>query len=291
MSRPSFASRTVLVTGASRGLGLSIAEAFWERGADLFLVARCEDALAAIASRLLQQCPTQRIGFLSVDLSNKGAAERIFAQLRDFTDRLDVVVNNAAILGPIGPFSTNDWAAWENTLQVNFLAPAAICQVTVSWMQAGGVILNISGGGATAPRPFFSAYSAAKAALVRLSETLASEVKPLGIRVNCIAPGAMNTQMNTAVLLAGPDLVGEIEHRKAIEHGKVVTPPEVPAELAVYLASDECSAVTGRLISAEWDPWRNLHSRGQELEESDIYTLRRIVPEDRGFEWGGEAPQ
>jgi NAD(P)-dependent dehydrogenase (short-subunit alcohol dehydrogenase family) len=287
MSKPDFRSKLVLITGASRGLGLALAEAFWAQGADLFILGRSGDSLSTVARGLRQGAhETQRIGWLAVDLRDASAPQRIFQGLRDFSGRLDVLVNNAAILGPIGPLADNDWTEWQNTFHINFLAPAAICRESIACMRdTGGVILNISGGGATAPRPFFSAYGAAKAALVRFSETLAAEVKQQRIRVNCIAPGAMNTQMTAAVLSAGPQLSGEAEYRKAIDQSREATPPELAAELAVYLASDDCSLITGRLISAAWDPWRDLHCRAAELESTDIYTLRRIVPEDRGREW------
>jgi NAD(P)-dependent dehydrogenase (short-subunit alcohol dehydrogenase family) len=287
MSNTDFASRVALITGASRGLGMSIAEAFWDRGADLFLVARSEASLSAVVSSLLQRGRAgQRAGFVAADLGDPGAAQRIFRQVYEFAGRLDVVVNNAAILGPIGPLTDNDWSAWQNTIQVNLVAPAAICREAVSRMREnGGVILNISGGGAAAPRPFFSAYGSAKAALVRFSETLAAEVSQYRIRVNCIAPGAMNTRMTAAVVMAGPHLSGEAEYRKAVDQAREATPPELPAALAVYLASDECSTITGRLISAAWDPWRDLHRHASELQGSDIYTLRRIMPEDRGLQW------
>ena len=230
----------------------------------------------------------QEVGYLAADLSGPETPERIFAAVRRFGGCLDVLANNAAIIGPIGPLAGNDWAEWHRTIQVNLLAPAALCRAAVAWMkaQAEGVILNVSGGGATSPRPNFSAYATAKAGLVRMSETLAEEVKPYGIRVNCLAPGTMNTDMSKAILRVGPELSGEQEYhrtREQAERGGISM--EVPAELAVYLASDKCSGITGRLISAAWDPWKDLHQRTADLEGSDIYTLRRIVPEDRGRRW------
>lgn len=284
-----FRAKTVVVTGASRGLGLSIAQGFWDAGADLFLVARSAQRLEEIAGELRSRgCEGQRAGFVADDLGAPDAPRRIFAALRSFGRRLDVLINNAAILGPIGPLAENDPQEWGRTLQVNLAAPAALCREAVPWMRqlGGGAILNISGGGATSPRPNFSAYAAAKAGLVRLSETLAAEVSGSGIRVNCIAPGAMNTEMHEAVLRAGPGPVGEQEYRKAVEQAKQGgMRMEIPAALAVYLASEASSRITGRLISAAWDPWRTLHLHDEELAASDIYTLRRIVPEDRGRQW------
>lgn len=283
-----FKKKTVVVTGASRGLGLAIARNFWEAGADLFLVARSSHRLEETAAELSAERQDQRAGFLADDLADPGAPQRIFAALGQFGNRLDVLVNNAASLGPIGPISENDTGEWQRTLQVNLMAPAALCREAIRWMkqQREGVILNLSGGGATSPRPNFSAYAAAKAGLVRLSETIAAEVSGYGIRVNCIAPGAMNTEMHQSVLRAGAEASGEQEYRKAVEQAREGgMQMEVPAALAVYLASPACSGITGRLISAAWDPWRSLHAHSSELAASDIYTLRRVVPQDRGLQW------
>ena len=284
-----FRGKTVLVTGASRGLGEEICEAFWRHGANVFLVARSGEILSALCARLAcARHDTQRAAHFVIDLSLSDAPARIFDALRSFTGRIDVLVNNAAIIGPIGPLDGNDWNGWKTAIDVNLLAPAALCRLAISPMksQGGGAIINVSGGGATSARPFFSAYAAAKAGLVRLTETIAAESSRHGIRANAIAPGAMNTEMHNAVLRAGPALAGETEYRKALEqaeHGGA--PSATAAELAVFLASDAAAGINGKLISAVWDPWKNLASRAAELANSDVYTLRRIVPEDRSFLW------
>ncbi len=284
----SFSGKTVLVTGASRGLGKHVAEAFWRNGADLFLVARSADALSAFCTQHGAGGAGQRAAYLAADLAAPETPEQIFDALHRFTGRIDVVVNNAAIVGPIGPIDENDWVLWQKAIQVNLLAPAALCRLAISQMrsQGGGAIVNLSGGGATAPRPFFSAYATAKAGLVRLTETIAFEAGRHGVRANAIAPGAMNTDMLEAVLGAGAALAGESEYRKAVEqqeHGGTL--PTTAAELAVFLASSAAAEINGRLISAVWDPWKDLASHSAELSKSDIYTLRRIVPEDRGLKW------
>lgn len=284
-----FPGKTVLVTGASRGLGRHIAEAFWRQGADVFLVARSPQALTAVSGALESSARGgQRAGYLAVDLALAEAPHRIFESLREFGDRLDVLVNNAAIVGPIGPLDENDWEQWQSAIQVNLLAPAALCRLAIPLMksQGGGAIVNLSGGGATAPRPCFSAYAVAKAGLVRLTETIAAEAGRYGIRANAIAPGAMNTEMHDAVLRAGPARAGQAEYRKALEQeASGGTPPATPAELAVFLASAAAAEINGRLISAVWDPWKDLARHAGELAGSDVYTLRRIVPKDRGLQW------
>jgi 3-oxoacyl-[acyl-carrier protein] reductase len=277
-----FRGKTVLVTGASRGLGRHIAQAFWRRGADVLMVSRSSGQELEPANE------SQRGSHFPVDLGDGNAAEAIFDGVMKFSGRLDVLVNNAAIIGPIGALEDNDFAQWQEAIRVNLLAPVALCRLAVQWMkkERAGSIINISGGGATSPRPFFTAYGTAKAGLVRFTETLAVETAGYGIRVNAIAPGAMNTEMHDAVLRAGPERVGKAEYRKAVEQAeRGGTSPETPADLAVFLASDEAAGITGRLISAVWDPWRNLAERAGELAKSDVYTLRRIVPEDRGLAW------
>ena len=289
MDNVSFLGKTVLLTGASRGLGLHIAEAFWSRGADLFLVARSGEILAALCGRLSAAAPGgRRVDQLASDLARPEAPGEIFEALRKFSPRLDVLVNNAAIVGPVGPLADNDWAQWQKTIQVNLLAPIALCRMAIQKMksQGGGAIVNLSGGGATSPRPFFSAYGTAKAGLVRFTETIAVEAAPYGIRLNAIAPGALNTEMLDTVLRAGPAAAGETEYRKALQQAESGgASPLAPAELAVFLASDAAAGISGRLISAAWDPWRKLANHTAELAGSDVYTLRRIVPKDRGLSW------
>jgi 3-oxoacyl-[acyl-carrier protein] reductase len=202
--------------------------------------------------------------------------------------RLDILVNNAAIIGPIGKVWETDWDQWNTAIRVNLLAPVELCRLVVPWMavNGGGSIINVSGGGATGPRPYFTAYGTAKAALVRFSETLARETSELRIRVNAVAPGAMATEMAEAVLRAGPERAGAEEFSRAQRQTEAgATVPENAAELVAFLASSAAERVTGRLISAVWDPWRTLSNHVAELEESDIYTLRRIVPLDRGRNW------
>lgn len=259
----------VLITGASRGLGREIARVMWKSGASVILVARSEPALAELQSELMQSVrDDQRASICVADLEDPDAPSKIVAN----SPPVDVLVNNAAILGPVGRVWENDWSGWQETVHFNLLAPVALCRAIIPQMieRGSGRIINISGGGATGPRPNFSAYATAKAGLVRFTETLAEELKETHIYVNCIAPGVMNTQMNQAIAETGLE--------KSVTRGS----PERAADLCLFLAS---STITGKLISAVWDPWRNLADHVAELNGSDIYTLRRIVPQDRGKNW------
>ncbi|HUI55022.1 MAG TPA: SDR family oxidoreductase [Bryobacteraceae bacterium] len=273
-----------LITGASRGLGRSIAAEFWNNGCHLAVVARPSAALDELAADLRSR-GTQDLQIVPADLSDPEAPAAVIDHLRGRWDRLDALINNAAVSGPIGRLWENDWRQWQETLQVNLVAPVALCRLAIPLMPRGGSIVNLSGGGATGPRPNFSAYGTAKAALVRFTETLAQEVAEKGIRVNAISPGIMATRMLDDVARAGPEHAGDDYQRALDTRRSGGQPPERAAALAWFLASPASEGITGRLISAVWDPWPNLSAHVDELRESDIYTLRRITPENRGKQW------
>lgn len=281
-------AKACLITGASRGLGAKIAKAFWEAGANLMLVARSAQALEDLAASLPEQSGRQ-VFTLAADLSDPIAPEKIITETRRRFESLQVLINNAAIQGPIGPLWENGWQAWQTTLQVNLLAPIALCRICVPWMaQHGyGKIINLSGGGGTGPRPNFSAYATAKAALIRFSETLAEESCHLGIHINCIAPGAMDTALLATLLEAGPKAAGQKEYEQALKVRETGgASPDLAVALCTFLASAASDGITGKLISAVWDPWETLPEHLDDLQKTDVYTLRRVVPKDRGLTWG-----
>jgi NAD(P)-dependent dehydrogenase (short-subunit alcohol dehydrogenase family) len=181
-----------------------------------------------------------------------------------------------------------DWSEWEEAVRINLLGTVLMCRSALGPMRARGYgkIVNLSGGGATAPLPRFSAYAASKAAVVRVTETLAEELREDHVDVNAIAPGALNTRLLDQVLEAGPEKVGRAFHERARQQrDEGGAPLEKGAALAVFLASAGSDGITGRLLSAVWDDWARLSERREDLEKTDIYTLRRIVPKDRGRDW------
>lgn len=280
--------KVCLITGATRGLGKHLTYRFWKAGYSLCLISRSEVALADIV-RSLPCAEGQQAFFYACDLACAEMVEDTVVKIKKSLPRLDVLVNNAAIQGPIGPTWENDIKAWRNTLQVNLLTPVILCHAFVPLMKRseGGAIINLSGGGAASPRAYFGAYASAKAGLVRFSETLAVETRTLGIRVNCIAPGVMKTAMLNEVLEKGADFAGEHEYAIAskvfVEGGSSM---DRVADLALFLASKEGCGVTGKLISAVWDNWEHWSDHLEELNSSDVYTLRRIAGRDRNMMWG-----
>jgi NAD(P)-dependent dehydrogenase (short-subunit alcohol dehydrogenase family) len=189
----------------------------------------------------------------------------------------------------MGAIEDVDWQSWKHAIDVNVYGSVLPCRAFLPhFKQHGyGKIVQLSGGGATNPLPRLSAYAASKAAIVRFAESLALEVRDFGIDVNAIAPGALDTRLLDEVIAAGPDAVGQGFYDRMVKtKAEGGTPLETGAALAVFLGAAVSDGITGRLISAVWDPWTDFPNRRADLEATDIYTLRRIVPKDRGLSWG-----
>ena len=277
-----------LITGGSQGLGKSIAEHFLREGANIVLCARSEKDLSATRDELEKKFPAQKISAKTCDVSNEAQVNELVAFAWRELGSIDALVLNAGIYGPMGPTESVPLAEWRRALDINLFGVLLPSRAVIPhFKQAGrGKIIVLSGGGATNPLPNISAYAASKAAVVRLMETLAEELRSFHVDVNAIAPGALATRLVDEVLAAGPDKVGAafFEKNKGWKE-KGAVPLELGASLAVYLASAESNGITGKLISAQWDPWKDLQKHRDELARSDIYCLRRIVPEDRGKKW------
>jgi NAD(P)-dependent dehydrogenase (short-subunit alcohol dehydrogenase family) len=278
-----FSGRNTLITGGSQGLGRVIVEAFLAEGANVLFCARTAADVARTQDEITPRLKSgQWLVGMACDIANPVDVAALFARAAQLGP-LHAVVNNAGIYGPIGPTEEVLLADWTQAWQVNVTGTLLVCQHAVRAMKPhrGGKIINISGGGATNPMPRFAAYAATKAAVVRLTETLAEEYRADHIDVNAVAPGALRTRLTAQVLSAGPDKAGAdffAKNKKWSEEGAV--DPKLGAALCVWLASAESDGVTGRLISAQWDPWKD-PARFRALATGDVYTLRRIVPEDR----------
>ena len=277
-----------LITGGSQGLGRTIAEYFLREGANVVLCARSEGDLSTTRDELAQRFPAQKVSARTCDVSNETEVNELVTFTLGELGSLDALVLNAGVYGPMGPTESVSLEEWRRAIDINLFGVLLPSRAAIPhFKKAGhGKIVVLSGGGATNPLPNISSYAASKAAAVRLMETLAEELKPFHVDVNAIAPGALATRLVDDVIAAGPEKVGAVffEKNKTWKE-KGAVPLELGANLAVYLASAESNGITGKLISAQWDPWKDLQAHRDELESSDIYCLRRIVPEDRGKKW------
>lgn len=281
--------RYAIITGANQGLGRAIAEAYVKAGAGVLLTARNVDLLEQVRNELAPLARTvDLVQIMRADVSDPASCDATVAHAIKLFPELNILVNNAGVYGPKGLIEEVDWDEWVQAIQINLIGLVRMCRAIIPHLRSknSGKIVNLSGGGATNPLPRISAYAASKAAVVRMTDTLAEELKDAKIDVNAIAPGALNTRLLDEVLEAGPEKVGQAFYERSLKQRDVGGAPlEKGADLAVFLASAASDGITGRLISAIWDPWADLPSKRETLAKSDIYTLRRIVPEDRGQKW------
>jgi NAD(P)-dependent dehydrogenase (short-subunit alcohol dehydrogenase family) len=292
MSMPpdTLANRCAIITGASRGLGRAIAQSYLDAGASVTVCARDAAVLEAAAVELGRYVrPGQSLLALPADISRAADVTRLVDAALARFGRLDVLVNNAGLAGPSGALEAVAWEEWLRALETNLLGAVLLSRAVLpQFKRAGrGKIIQLSGGGATQPLPMRSAYAASKAAVVRFIETLAEETRPYRIDANAIAPGALDTRMLDELIAAGPERIGSEQYQRCLQHKRDGgVPLSRGAELAVFLGSELSDGITGKLLSAVWDPWRTLPHHLDDLNRTDVYTLRRILPRDRRLPWG-----
>jgi NAD(P)-dependent dehydrogenase (short-subunit alcohol dehydrogenase family) len=263
----------LVVTGSSSGIGKFLADTLAENGHQVCRLARSEQT-----------------GFaLRCDVSDWTQVSACAAEVAEKWQFVDGVICCAAVQGAIGPAMEMDPVEWQKTLGINlngtFFTLRAFFQL-LSRAPRRGKVICFSGGGSTAPRPNFAAYGVAKTGVLRLVETLATEWQQKPVDINAIAPGAVATRMTEEVLAAGSTHAGQKEIDQASKlSGDDSKTLERIRGLVEFLLSEKSDGISGKLISAPWDPWPNLQEHRDELAKSDIYCLRRIVPEDRGKKW------
>jgi 3-oxoacyl-[acyl-carrier protein] reductase len=267
------AGRRVVVTGASRGIGEAIARHLDHLGAQLVLVARDPAALESVRASL--QGGSHRV--IALDVTDEAAWAAAAGQI-GAEGPVHGLVTAAGVLGPIGPPGSWQVGEFRRTIEVNLVGTLLSILSLLDPLRAGrGAVVALSGGGATLPLPRFDAYAASKAALVRLVENMAVELAPEDVRINCVAPGFVATAMHGATLEAGRDLAGVDYYertRQALSEGG--DSPELAAKLTAFLLSEEAEGITGRLVSARWDPWTQPAFRERLRSDASLGRLRRI---------------
>ncbi len=281
--------RCAIITGANQGLGLEIARSFLREGASILICARERARLENARDHLLGFAKEgQQVLAEVANVAHEQDVERIVNRAVEELGNIQILVNNAGIYGPKGTIDEVDWKDWVRTIEVNLLGSVLMCRYLIPHMKERGYgkIVQLSGGGATNPLPRISAYATSKAAIIRFAETLSEEMREFRIDVNAVAPGALNTRLLDEVIEAGPGKVGSKFYERAVKQKQEGGAPlDRGADLCVFLASAASDGISGKLLSAIWDPWEGLERHVLDLA-GDVYTLRRIVPKDRGFDWG-----
>ena len=269
--------RVALITGAGRGIGRAIALAYAKEGASLALAARTLSELEETARE------AQALGALTqvvqVDVTNEEEVADMVRQTVERFSTIDVLVNNAGAVGPVGPIYETDVAEWVRTIQVNVVGMYLCCRAVIPLMLRNdqGKIINLGGAGATIAWRSTSAYSTSKAAVVRLTEGIAFELQGANVQANVLGPGSINTrlweELRDGAEAAGDSALFELGQRVTSGGG---APMDRAANLAVFLASDDSAQLSGRLISSVTEDLDALTPRIPEIMASDAYTVRRV---------------
>lgn len=279
-------NKNILITGGSMGLGYAAAEACLQANGRVVICARNQDDLDAAVSRLKAN-GHQNITGITADVTKQEEIETALNEVESQFGTLNAVIHSAGIYGPIGPITEVNPQEWLDVMQINLFGTFLVVRQTCLRLQknGGGRIALFSGGGAATPFPNYTGYACSKVGVVRLTETIALEMASHNIEVNCIAPGFVITRLHQQTLAAG-NLAGEkfLDATKAqIEKGGV--PASVGGSAAAFLISDRANGITGKFVAAPYDGWKDWPEHLEELKSTDIFTLRRIMPKERGMDW------
>lgn len=232
--------RVIMVSGGSRGLGRALARRYAEEGAAVSLCARSEDDLGEVADHI--RAAGGRCLAIPADVSSADDVERWFEATSATFGRVDAVVNNASVLGPLVPVEEHPEDAWRRVMDVNLTGAFLCARAAVPRLRrTAGSLIHVSSGVGDHGRPEWGAYCVSKNGLEALSEMLAGELADDGVRSNAVDPGAMRTEMRAA---AYPE-----------EDPGEVPPPYEVTDVFVYLASERSGDVTGQRFRAqEFEP-------------------------------------
>jgi NAD(P)-dependent dehydrogenase (short-subunit alcohol dehydrogenase family) len=266
------AGQVALVTGGGRGIGRAIARALAGAGAAVAVVARSADQLAETAALINDGGGRARA--YAADVTDREALALTVAAVERELGPVDLLVNNAGASGPAGPTWEADPDAWWRCLEVNLRGPLLACRLVLPGMVARrrGRVVNVASGAGTRPIPYLSAYSSGKAALIRLTESLAAEVAAHGVSLFAIQPGTVRTAMAESALQDPAARQWLPWFVQTFEQGQDV-PPEQAARLMLFLASGRADALSGRFFDVAEDP-AEVVRRAQEVRDRNLYALR-----------------
>ena len=266
----------VIISGASSGIGLALARDLAACGHRLYVCARRAEALEELAA----EHPS--IAVRPCDVSDESQVVQFMDWVKRQTTYADALVNCAGILAPIGEIARTDSEEWWHTLRVNLFGPYLLIKHALPLLEGSSAprIINFAGGGAFNPFPNYSAYACSKAAVVRLTECLAEELAGRGICVNALAPGFVATPIHLATLEAGPERARQEQYDVTVKGLESRLSAQTAIECVRFLLSDSAAGLTGKTLSANFDPWREPYFSSQiaEINRSDLLTLRRVAP-------------
>jgi NAD(P)-dependent dehydrogenase (short-subunit alcohol dehydrogenase family) len=227
--------KVAMITGASQGLGRALALAFAREGARVVINSRSEETIRPVAEEA--ESLGAEVLALAADVSRSADGERLVSAAAERYGRIDVLVNNAGVLGPRVPIEEYPEGEWRQVIDANLTGPFLVTKAAIPHMPEGASIINVVSGVSVEGRAGWGAYSVSKFGVEGLTQILAAELEERGIRANAVDPGGMRTGMRAA---AYPE-----------EDPLTRITPEENTDIFLYLASDESRAVTGQRFKAQ----------------------------------------
>ena len=243
--------KVAIITGSGRGLGRACAQAFSREGASVVILSRTPEEITGTATAIENEGGT--VLAIRADVSNSGEVDEVVAETMSVFGRIDILMNNAAILGPPRVFLEINPEDWEQTMDINLKGVFLFSRAVIPQMkkQGAGKIINVTSGLAEIVMPPFGAYSVSKAGVNHVTRIMAEELRTFNIQVNALDPGIMDTIMQEKIRQLGPDIMSEAmaEQFETFHTDGHLKNPEDIASLAVFLASDESDLITGEIGS------------------------------------------
>lgn len=264
----------ILITGGGSGIGAALTKELSADGHSVIICGRRAANLEEVAKT------NKNIYYRVCDVSDEESVIAFLNFVKSKFNYIDVIINGAAVQGAIGRFDKTDSKMWKKTIDINLFGVYLITKHFLDLLLHSNVkkIINFAGGGAFGTFPNYSAYAVSKAAVVRLSENIAVELADLGVQVNCVAPGFVDTEIHRATLEAGKEVAGDHFKftRAKLKEGSV--PMAVVVNCVKFLISPESDGLTGKTISASFDKWDTevFKKSIRQITDSELYTLRRI---------------
>lgn len=278
-------NRRAIITGGTGVIGKTIARFFIREGCRVLLSGRSIEKLNAIKKEL----NSPLIEIYPADVSEIKDIQKLMQEAGRIFSAVDILVTAAGVYGEIGSLEQCNAERWFEAVTINLLGTVYAIKYALPLLKEGtnAKIITFAGGG-DGPLENFSAYASSKGAVLRFTETMATELQDYRISINSISPGLVSSGFTKELIKAGPERSGRQKYEEALQQvagSGVIISPEKAAALAVFLASEESNGLTGKNISAVWDNWQDIPKHIKEIQTSDIYNWRRIKPKDRGYDW------